>query len=239
MERLAGARELLDGRLDDPAALAGNLRDLRRINRLGGGTRLSRRALERLIQSTVPGEGGILRLLDVGTGAADIPAALVRHWRERVPGLEVVAVDSRSEVLAAAIAIDPALEMESRLRLEVAEGTALPYPDASFDVAHASMVLHHLEPEDAVSLLEEMRRVSRIGVIVNDLARGRPHWLLAWLVLHLTTRNRLTRHDGPMSVRRSYTPREASDLLQRAGLRRVHLEHGPLRHRWAIAAVPR
>ena len=41
MERLAGAQELLDGPLDDPATLAGNLRDLRRANALLGGVRLS------------------------------------------------------------------------------------------------------------------------------------------------------------------------------------------------------
>ncbi len=33
MKRLTDAVELLDGALDDPVALAGNLRDLRRINR--------------------------------------------------------------------------------------------------------------------------------------------------------------------------------------------------------------
>ena len=46
MRRLAGARELLDGPLDDPDALRGNLRDLARINRLMGGTAASRRALD-------------------------------------------------------------------------------------------------------------------------------------------------------------------------------------------------
>ena len=38
MRRLAGAHELLDGPLDDEAALRGNLRDLGRINRWLGGT---------------------------------------------------------------------------------------------------------------------------------------------------------------------------------------------------------
>ena len=37
MDRRTDATELLDGPLDDPAALAGNLRDLRRVNRWLGG----------------------------------------------------------------------------------------------------------------------------------------------------------------------------------------------------------
>ena len=43
MERRTDAVELLDGPLDDPAALRGNLRDLRRINRWLGGVRPERR----------------------------------------------------------------------------------------------------------------------------------------------------------------------------------------------------
>jgi 3-oxoacyl-(acyl-carrier-protein) synthase len=41
MKRLAGTPELLDGPLDDPAALGGDVRDLRRINRWLGGVALS------------------------------------------------------------------------------------------------------------------------------------------------------------------------------------------------------
>src|SRR5262249_59199106 len=63
MERLAGVDEILDGPLEDIDAVAGNLRDLRRVNRLLGGTRLSRIAILRLCPGELP-----LELLDVGTG---------------------------------------------------------------------------------------------------------------------------------------------------------------------------
>jgi SAM-dependent methyltransferase len=245
MERLAGARELLDGPLTNREVLRGNLRDLRRLNRLSGGTALSRRALDTLVQVAWHADLGPagaprpVRLIDVGTGAGDIPVALLGAWRGRARPLEVVAVDSRPEVIDAALLERPGLAALDGLTLRVADGRALPFEDDSFDVAHASLVLHHLEPDEAAAFLGEMRRVARVGVIVNDLARGRFRWLMAWLALHAATRNPLTRHDGPLSVRRAYTPGEAEDLLGRAGLRVVHIEHGVLRHRWALAAVPR
>ena len=180
-----------------------------------------------------------MRLLDVGTGAADIPIALLEAWRARKRRLEVVAVDSRPEVIEAAILARPALRDVDGLTLHVANGHALPFEDGAFDVAHASLVLHHLDPDEAVTFLGEMRRVARVGVILNDLARGRVRWLFAWIVIHATTRNPLTRHDGPMSVRRAYTPAEAEQLLERAGLRVVHRDNDLLRLRWALAAVPR
>jgi len=80
--------------------------------------------------------------------------------------------------------------------------------------------------------------VARHGIVVNDLARGRLAWLGAWLLFHAVTRNRFTRHDGPMSVRRAYSVAEARSLLEGAGLRVVDEEIGFVGHRWALAAVP-
>ena len=64
MERRAHTLEHLDGPLGDQATLAGNLRDLRRVNRFLGGTALTRRAIDALVASTAI----------VGSPTADLPA---------------------------------------------------------------------------------------------------------------------------------------------------------------------
>jgi SAM-dependent methyltransferase len=240
MERLAHAFEHLDGPLEDRETLAGNLRDLRRVNRFLGGAALSGAALDALVVSTAPATSGIesprrLRLLDVGTGAADIPIALLAAWNAAGRRLEVTAVDSRPEVVAAALDGSEVARIPG-LQLAVADGRDLPYDDRSFDVAHTSMVLHHLDPEAAVALVGEMRRVARLGIIVNDLTRGRLAWIGAWLLAHLATGNAFTRHDAPLSVRRAYTSVEGTALLARAGMRPMFEAHGFLGHRWVLAA---
>jgi ubiquinone/menaquinone biosynthesis C-methylase UbiE len=234
MDRLVGAEELLDGPLEDLGDLAGNLRDLRRLNRILGGTTLSLRAIARFPSP----DGGPLRVIDVGTGGADIPVALRRRWPRDSPPPLVTAVDSRPEVLRAAHIAQPGLAREPGLELAVADGRALPYPSRAFDVAHSSMVLHHLDPPEAVAFLRELGRVARGGVVVNDLDRGPWRWLGAWLLGHLITRNPLTRNDAPLSVRRAYRPAEVATLLRRAGLRPIALELGFLGHRYAISALP-
>jgi SAM-dependent methyltransferase len=230
MDRLAGVPELLDGPLDDRAALIANLRDLARINRLTGGTRLSVRAIAAL--------GDPATILDVGTGGADIPMTLLARARSRpaARGLTITATDSRPEVLDAARAARPAVDRTAGLELAVADGRGLPYPDAAFDVAHASLVIHHLEPDEAVAFLRELRRVARDGIVVNDLVRGRLAWIGAWLLVHAFARSRFTRHDGPLSVRRGYTRVELGDLLARAGLTPTATVVGVAGHRVAIAA---
>jgi ubiquinone/menaquinone biosynthesis C-methylase UbiE len=233
MDRLADTAEHLDGALEDAGALAGNLRDLGRINRFLGGTSLSRRAVAALLPRNVES----VSFLDVGTGGADIPLAMIEAWRRDGVAPRVVAIDSRAEVLAAAASIRPDVRRTPGFELRQADGLALPFADRSFDVVHTSLVLHHFEPQAAVRLLREMARVATRGVVVNDLSRGRLSWLGAWLMSHLLTRNPLTRDDAPLSVRRAYTLPEARRLLEQAGLRAVREEIGAFGHRWAVSAV--
>ncbi len=218
------------------------MRDLARVNRWLGGVALTRRALVALATGFhAPPRGGridwrkrTLRLLDVGTGSADIPEALL-HWTERRGlGLAIEAVDERQEVL------DVAYERvgdRPELRLDRTSGGHLAYDDQSFDVVHASLVLHHLEPQAALRLLREMARVARVGVIVNDLDRRRLSWAGAWLLARLMTRNAYTRHDAPLSVRRAYHPTEVAQLAMQVGLLEVARFRGFLGHRYAMAFV--
>ena len=228
MDRLTGVEELLDGPLDDTAALVTNLRDLARLNRLSGGAALSWRAVDAL--------GGAATLLDVGTGGADIPLALLAEARKTRRSLDVTAVDSRAEVLAAAGIARRGIERAAGLHLALADGRSLPFDDASFDVAHASLVVHHLERDAAVAFLRELRRVARRGIVVNDLVRGWTAWIGTWLLVHSIARGTYTRHDGPLSIRRAYDRSELDELVRAAGMRPVATFSGVGGRRVAIAA---
>ncbi len=233
MQRLADAVERLDGPLDDIDALVANLRDLRWINRWLGGLALSIGAMKALA-----GNWRGLTVLDVGTGGADIPIGLIREAARRGQPIRVTAVDSRAEVRAAAIELEPGLPFETALSYEVHDGGSLPYPDRSFDVVHSSLVLHHIEPADAVAFLGELGRVARRGVIVNDLDRGRRQVIGALLLTRTLTRAEYTRTDAVLSVRRAYRPPEVEALLEAANLRPVDRRMDVLLHRYAIVAVP-
>ena len=230
MDRLTGAQELLDGPLDDREVLVGNLRDLARVNRRLGGVELSIRAIDTLAPGRSP-----IDVLDVGTGGADIPLALIERGRATGRLVRVTGIDSRPEVLAAAAQADRRVTATGELALHVADGSTLPFHDGAFDVVHASLLVHHLEPDAARSALVEMARVARLGVVLNDLVRGRAAWAGAWALSHFATRNVFTRHDAPLSVRRAYSVAELTALLAAAGVRVERRFDGPFGHRVALA----
>lgn len=200
-----GREELID-RFDHPAeAFAKSFRDIRRINRYLGGTAVVRR---HLAESLRPGDGAIL--LDVATGIADIPHALMSWASRRDVRLRFLALDANPHALAAA-------DRHPQVQLLLGDGARLPLPDDSVDFALCSLAFHHFNDDFAVRLLREMHRVARRGVIVNDLRRGRLPAFLIWIVTRATGMHPLTRHDAPLSVLRSRTLSEYRELAERAG----------------------
>lgn len=220
--------ELLDLPQHDPDELTGNLADLARVNRWLGGSWLTIRGLETLT-ANVP-EGAPLVVLDVGTGAADVPAALVRWGERRGHPTRVIAADASAEILG--VARD---KTRDGVDLAVCDGLRLPLADRAVDVAVCSLVLHHLGPDDATDFLHEMTRVSRRGIVVNDLIRSWLGYVGALALAHVATRNRLTRNDAPLSVRRAYTLSELRGLMAAAGAPPHQIYHA-LGYRVALVA---
>ena len=208
LDRRAEARELLDGDTLGSADLRANLREMAMLNRLPGGSGASVAALRHLTASDAP------VILDVGTGGGDFP----RRIRRVLPNAMVIGTDASAAVLAVARSWTP---VGPCLELVQADAMALPMADGSVDVAHASLLLHHLAPAEAVAAMREMRRVARAGVVVNDLRRGRIAYALTAAAVLGLARHHVTRTDGLLSARRSYTLAELDAMAATAGLRRV------------------
>ena len=205
--------ELLDEAILDPAELAENLRDIRRVNQLLGGTSTVLRHLPRLL-TAVPAQADVT-VLDLATGSADIPLAIDRWATRRGRRVVIVASDFSDAILAEA---GKQIAGHPNITLARYDARQVPLPDRQFDLVLCSLSLHHFPPDDAVRVLREMDRLSGIGFILNDLRRSRLGYVAAWGAARLTTRNRLTRNDAPLSVRRAYTVPELKGLLRRAGI---------------------
>jgi len=197
-----------------PSEYAGNLTDIRKVNHYLGDYHTTLR----YFSSLVPDDAGVwarpIKVLDVGTGSADIPAAIVEWARRQGIRIEVTAVDNNPIAVREAIAFTRGYPETT---VAVADGFSLPFDDGSFDIVMCANTLHYYGEEDAVRLLKEIHRVAAIGYIVKDLRRSWVAWSLITVLMRIFTRNRLTRHDGPLSVLRSYTVTEHDALAERAG----------------------
>jgi ubiquinone/menaquinone biosynthesis C-methylase UbiE len=178
-----------------------------------------------------------LTVLDIGTGSADVPMAIVRWARRMGRPIRVLALDQDGDTLGIA---RRALSRYPEIVLVRGDARALPVRARGVDVVVSALTLHHLEPDDAARALGEMATVARAGVVVNDLERSRAGVLLVWLATRALARSPLSRHDGPLSVRRAYTPSEALALCATAGLGGASVRRYPLHLRFCLVnAAPR
>jgi SAM-dependent methyltransferase len=230
-QRRKDAEELLDQTGHDPAELAANLQDIRTVNRLAGGIATVLHHLPGLLDH-VPHDRPA-EILDLATGGGDIPRDLVT-WadRQRRP-LQLTVTDRSPEILAEA---RRTLAAVPGVAFTVCDARAVPLPDRSFDVVLCSLALHHFAPAEAVQVLREMDRLTRIGFILNDIRRCYAGYVAAWGASRIATRNRLTRHDMPLSVLRAYTPDELRVLLRQAAILDATVTTHPL---FRMAAVRR
>jgi ubiquinone/menaquinone biosynthesis C-methylase UbiE len=161
------------------------------------------------------------RALDVGTGPGQIVIQLARQlemWK-------FVGVDRSPHMISQARSNlgSAGTELAGRVEFQVADGTRLDFPDASFDFVICNSVLHHLaEPQ---SLLSQIARLAKPtgGILLRDLRRPSrlTHLLhLRWHGRHYSgVMNELYRD----SVRSAYTEPELQRLLDSSALHGVRL----------------
>lgn len=221
LSRATNAVERMDAPDADPAALTRSLGHIAGVNRWLGG----QRALRRHLPWALP-ERRVCRVLDVGTGAGDLATSIIEWGRANGRTVRLTALDIHAGTLEIARARTGHVP---QIRLVRGDALRLPFPDGTFDLAHLSMTLHHMEGPALVGSLEELRRVARGGrVLVGELERSIPNYLGARLLAATFWRsNPITRHDGPLSVLRAFTPAELLELGRDAGLRSAAVHRHP------------
>jgi SAM-dependent methyltransferase len=199
------AEELMDADDLDAAIYADVVGDLATVNTV---TMARRPTLDFLARATA--ERKSFRLLDVGFGDGDMLRRIARWAKAKGIEAELVGVD-----------LNPRSEQAAR-----AHGGAIRYVTGDYaDLAHepwdvivSSLVAHHMSHDQLIAFLRFMERHASAGWFVNDLHRhGFAHW--GFPVLATIARwHPIVRHDGTLSIARSYRPDEWPPLLAEAGI---------------------
>lgn len=202
----------------DRALLRDELQTLEYFNRQAGGHWLVLRYVKQFMASH---QRASLNILDLGTGAADIPRALVAWARQSRRTIHITAVDGNPDILHVA---QESCHGWPEIRFECHDLRTLPFAPESFDLVLCSLTLHHFTSADAIAILRQIESLARAGYIVNDLRRN---WLTIWstaLMARALSRSSVFRNDALQSCRAAFTVRELRELAESAGLRNYQIE---------------
>jgi len=213
--------EIMDDPELDAVSHVHALDSLARLNWWSGSARLLWSPIEQLARSRGLEQ---ISVLDVATGAGDLPLQLWRRARRAGFNLQLCGVDvspraveaARQRAAAAGAAID----------FRLLDVLCDPLP-TGFDVICSSLFLHHLADERARHLLAEMRDAARRLVVVSDLERSRRGLWLVELAVRVLTRSPVVHVDGPLSVRAAFSVAEVQQMVDDLGMR-----DSVIRRRW-------
>lgn len=185
------------------------LRDLEQVNRMTLAYRPTLLWLEQFV-----GAGSPLHIVDVGCGGGDMLRRIETWARRRGVRVRLTGIDLNPYAARAAREFT-----STGSEIEWITGDALSYrPSTPISVVISSLFTHHLTDCTIVDLLMWMEKTAQRGWFINDLHRMRIPYhgfrVLAW-IMHW---HRFVRHDGPVSIRRSFRHTDWQDYCAAAGL---------------------
>lgn len=209
----AEGEELMDADDLDPQVYAAVVGDLAQVNAVTLAARPTLAFLARCAERQRS-----LRILDVGFGDGDMLRRIARWAAKRQVEVDLVGVDlnPRSELAARA-------HTPPELPIRYLTGDYADLASERWDAVISSLVAHHMTREQLVAFLRWMEAHARVGWLVNDLHRHRfAH--AGWPFLAGLARwHPIVRHDGHLSIARSYRPAEWLPLLAEAGVSDVRV----------------
>lgn len=215
------SRHLIPELMDDPhldrQAHVQAMRGLQRLNRWSAGARPAWWPIRELARQLGRDR---LRILDVATGAADVPIQLARRAQRSGIALELHACDVSPQALE--IAAENCRRADVPIHLFRFDVTC-DRIDNRYDLVMCSTFLHHLDEAGALNFLRKMRDATEHRIVVVDILRSRTNWCLIWLATRLLSRSTVVHFDGPQSVRAAFTVAEMRQIAAQAGIQDIRI----------------
>lgn len=205
LTRRSEALELMDDLSIGGVELFETLAQLRLINRLLGAAWPTLEGVKRLWQWA--GQPLHLSILDVGAGSGDLNRRLLSWATRSNIQLQVTLVDIHPDTCRVAEAY-----YREETRVRVMQRDVFQLASCQADIVTVSLFLHHFPAVQLPAVLQALLQAARLGVVVNDLHRHPFAWAFIWAATRLFSRNRLIRHDAPLSVRRGFRPADFDRL---------------------------
>lgn len=200
------------------------LKDIAYINRRLG----DNAAIEKTLLAEIEGlDLKEFSVLDVGAGAGELLRFIAEFAEKTGRRATLVGIDLNRQSIESMRSSSTEFDSISPV---LGDALDLPFDSDSFDFCISSLFTHHLRDEQIVTLFREMDRVSSRGIFSIDLHRHPMAWILYKLFCWSHGISPMVRHDGSLSILRSFKPDELLGLAEKADFPNAAIEnHSPYR----------
>ncbi len=215
-ERRSYQKEIMDDFSITDDRINTALIELEIINKYLGGRSTSKKGLE--IISRVIKHNKKISILDVGSGGSDNFKYNSDNTRISLTSFDINRGVCRY-----------VKENSSEVSIVCGNTFSLPFKESSFDIIHLSLFLHHFSEGEIKKLMLYFMKISRYGVIINDLHRSVFAYAGIKLLTFLFSKSEMVKNDGPLSVKRGFLKKELQKIFSHTKSSSVMIQY-----RWAF-----
>ncbi len=192
------------------------------INQLLGGNGVTLNGIKVLLKSKPKAQH--IRIIDIGCGNGDMLRTLANYAKQHNLNFSLIGIDANSFTIAHARQLSinyPNISYECK---DIFENL-----NDDCDIMLCTLTLHHFKDKEILFLLENFKKLARIGVVINDLHRSALAYYLFKAICFIFRLNAMSRDDGLVSILRGF---KKVDLLTYSKL--LNLKLFSIKWKWAF-----
>jgi ubiquinone/menaquinone biosynthesis C-methylase UbiE len=210
-------KELIDDLELDNDALRENLEELAIINKYLGGNQVTISGLKKLISNTnspITNNQSPITIADLGCGGGDMLMVMANWVKKKQINAQFIGIDANDFMIDFAKKRTHNYDNISYLHQNIFSEE---FKKHSFDIVTMTLFCHHFEDEALIKILQQFRKQTRLGVVINDIHR---HWFayhsIAWIT-KIFLKSYLVKNDAKLSVWRAFRRKDLENIIQKAG----------------------
>lgn len=210
------------------ALLRDTLDKLGAINKWLGGNSITIHGVEQFLKHKPKTK--TYHIVDLGCGHGDMLRRIAKWGRKQGFKLELTGVDANADAIAYGKTCSANFPEIHYVQTDVFSAQ---FAQQTFDIALATLFLHHFSNTELNKLLKQLKTQTRLGIVVNDLHRHQMAYGL-FKLLSITITNRMIREDGLTSILRAFKRNDLENLSQNLQLQATIKWRWAFRYQWLI-----
>lgn len=223
-------KEIMDDLEFEGPVLDQSLKELRTINKLLGGNKVTTNGLNQLIKKNPQDSYSIA---DIGCGGGDMIRVMADWAKKNLIPCNFIGIDANPNTIAFA---KERLKDLDHVNFKVENVFDESFKQEQVDIITCTLFTHHFTDEELLKLFSSFLKKARLGIVINDLHRHRLAYFSIKALTRLFSKSPMVQNDGPLSVLRGFSKKDFISILAQAGIKNSQIKWF-WAFRWQVVVV--